>query len=128
MVDLPGIFRPEDWLRFVHLKPFERKWSSIGMDDDDLRALEAIIMANPTLGPVQRGTGGLRKMRFAKENSGRGKSGAIRVCYSYFPGYATVVLVTAYAKNEQVNLTDADKAAIARILQAIQEEFDRGIP
>lgn len=119
-------FQPEDWLRFVQLKPFERKWSSMGLDDNDLRALEIVIMANPNIGAVQKGTGGLRKVRFAREGSGRGKSGAIRVCYSYFQEFATIYLITAFAKNEQDDLTDAGKAAIARLLKEIHEELEGG--
>jgi hypothetical protein len=44
----PGhAFKPEDLLRFVHLKPFERGWKKLGLDDDDLAALETLIMVNP---------------------------------------------------------------------------------
>ena len=43
-------------------------------------------------------------MRFAFEH--RGKSGSIRVIYVDFEVYEKIFLITAFAKNEQENLTD----------------------
>jgi len=69
------------------LPTFVAKWRGLGLTDDDLRFLEAALMANPDAGPVMRGTGGLRKMRFAPPSWHTGKSGAVRVCYAHFPEY-----------------------------------------
>lgn len=46
----------------------------MGLTDADLRRLQEELLANPQIGSVMRGTGGVRKMRFAFEN--RGKSGS----------------------------------------------------
>ena len=53
---------PSDWLRFVQLDPFTRKWTKLGLGDDDLRALEIFIMSASDRAPVVRGSGGLRKI------------------------------------------------------------------
>ena len=54
-----------------------------------------------------RGTGGVRKMRFAFEH--RGKSGSIRIIYVDFEVYEKIYLITAYPKNEKENLAVENK-------------------
>lgn len=61
---------------FIQTKEFTRNWDELGFNDDDLRRLELQIMSDPQIGAVMRGTGKLRKMRFALGNSG--KSGGTR--------------------------------------------------
>lgn len=48
--------------------------------DDDYRALQNMLMADPASGDIIPGGGGIRKMRFAMP--GRGKSGGVRVTIS----------------------------------------------
>jgi hypothetical protein len=74
---------------------------------------------------VIRGTGGLRKLRFAVPGSGRGRRGAYRVCYVDFPEFGTVTLVVVFGKNEKVDLTPTDRKAIAAALQAYRAELER---
>ena len=64
--------QPEDWKRFVEFPYFTRKWKSLDLDDEALRALELMLVAHPTLGPLIAGTGGLRKVRFARAGQERG--------------------------------------------------------
>lgn len=61
---------------FIQTKEFTRNWDDLGFNDDDLRRLELQIMSDSQIGAVMRGTGKLRKMRFALGNSG--KSGGTR--------------------------------------------------
>lgn len=82
------------WLRFIHLSPFVRKWKDHKLGEEDLRRLEWEIISQPDGGAVMAGTGGVRKMRFAPPNWKRGKSGALRVCYAHFRAFGTVALIT----------------------------------
>jgi hypothetical protein len=82
--------RPEDWVHFVHFPYFVSRWRECGFDDDDLRALEVLIMAGPDKAPVVAGTGGLRKIRFARSDGNRGKSGGARIGYAYVPQYDAI--------------------------------------
>lgn len=120
-------FEPSDWLRFIHLDPFTRKWAKLGLTDDDLRGLETAIMTASDRAPVLTGTGGLRKIRLASPKSNRGKSKAFRACYALFPDYGIALLVTVYGKNEKDDLSQADCHAIARVIQLIQEQLDQGV-
>jgi hypothetical protein len=119
----PHALSPEDVLTFVELHGFVDDWADLGLNDTDLQALQGALMAAPTCGRVIQGTGGLRKLRFAPARWKKGKSGAIRVCYVYFPAYAVILLVVPYAKNEKDTLTNADKKTYRRLTQAIEAEF-----
>ena len=59
-------------------------------------------MKNPNTGKVIRGTGKLRKIRFAFP--GEGKRGSTRVCYVDFAEKETIYLITIYPKSEKDNL------------------------
>jgi len=119
-------FEPMDWLRFIHLAPFDRKWTDLGLDDDDLRALQIMIMAGPDRFPVVLDTGGLRKIRFGRRGA-RGKSGGFRIGFAYFPNNAIVLLITVFAKNEQSDLSGADRRAITRIIELIEQQLEQEV-
>jgi hypothetical protein len=117
---------PSRWLRIVQTGVFLGKWSRLGLDDDDMRALELEILDGPHRHPVIRGTGGVRKIRFAPPGEERGKSGAYRVCYAYFARRGMVFLLTVYGKNQRANLTRAEQVAIAGVVRSIEESIERG--
>ena len=58
-------------------------------------ALKTFLAFDPTVGVVMRGTGGVRKLRWAA--GGKGKRGGARVIYYYHSGALPVFLVTVYA-------------------------------
>ncbi len=111
-------FDPSRWPRFVHFPAFARDWTRLGLDDAALRALEIQILDDPAASPVVRGTGGLRKVRFAPAGSGRGKSGSYRIGYAYFPEFGTIALALAFGKGERSDIAAADRAAIAAVIRA----------
>ena len=75
-------------------------------------------MLRPEQGPVIRGAGGLRKVRWARP--GAGKRGGLRVIYYWTAAERAFYMLYAYSKNEQENLTPAQ----ARMLgQLVREEF-----
>ena len=65
-------------LIFIETPVFERYRDS-HFDDDQYRLLQAVLMARPDAGDLIRGSGGVRKVRWAVE--GRGKRGGLRVIY-----------------------------------------------
>jgi len=68
-----------------------------------------------------KGTGGLRKVRFAPPSWHTGKSGAARVCYAHFAVFDTVSFVTLFAKKDQANLTRAERNDVAAVLQRVRQ-------
>ena len=103
---------------FIQTDEFSRNWEELGFDDEDLRKLELEIMKNPQIGPVVRGTGKLRKMRFSFPN--RGKSGSVRVCYVDYVIQEAIYLVTVYSKKEKDNLTHTERNNIKKLIQLLE--------
>jgi hypothetical protein len=118
--------KPEDVVIFVELDDFTNDWQKLRLSDDDLHALQLAIIEKPKGAPVVPGTGGLRKIRFAAAQSAKGKTGGSRVCYVYFEEYAIVLLVLAYPKNEKDDLSHAEKKALKKLLEEIEQEFAKG--
>jgi hypothetical protein len=117
--------RPEDFLHFVETSEFTRQWDSLGFDcEHDLLALQLLIMREPDIGKVIAGTGGLRKMRFARASDRIGKRGGVRVCYVHFRDRAILLLVTAYGKTEKDDLTPSDKRLIRGFIERTKTSLD----
>ena len=108
---------------FIEVPLFTKRWKEIGLDDDDLLALQIMLLKDPASGPVMEGTGGIRKVRFPIEN--RGKSGRVRVCYTDFEEYEVTYLITAFTKNEHENLSASEKAVLKKLVKALKEEAGR---
>jgi hypothetical protein len=70
---------------------------------------------DPEAGDVIKGTGGLRKICMAAK--GHGKRGVARVIYYYFTEEGQIAMLLAYAKNEAIDLTAAQKKALKRIIE-----------
>ncbi len=101
----------------VATRTYERRIGKL-LPPDSRREMEDAIAASPEVHPVIPQTKGVRKARWGRP--GAGKRGGIRVIY-YWPVQPNMVLmITAYAKNEKENLTDADKAEIRKIVESFQ--------
>ena len=106
---------------FIQTSEFAKRWEQLGFDDDDLRRLEYEILKNPKVGPVIKGTGKLRKLRFAYENTG--KRGSARVCYVDFQEMGIVYLIVAYSKNEKDNLSRSECNQIKRMIEILEHNI-----
>ena len=105
---------------FIELPLFSRRWAEIGLGEDELLALQIMLLKDPTSGPVIEGTGGIRKVRFPLEH--RGKSHGVRVCYTDFEEFEVTYLITAFTKKEQENLTDDEKKTLKKLVKTLKEE------
>jgi hypothetical protein len=104
-------------MRFVETPIFTKVIERL-VGDEDYRSLQIALMLRPEQGPVIRGGGGLRKLRWARP--GGGKSGGLRVIYYWAPAEEAFYMLYAYAKNEQGDLTAAQTRALG---QLVREEF-----
>ena len=76
--------------------------------------LVAYLAAHPKAGVIMQGTGGIRKLRWARE--GRGKRGGVRVIYYYHDAHLPLYLLTIFGKGEKDNLTKAEQHALQRLV------------
>ncbi len=110
---------------FVETPIFTKNWHSLGLTDDDLKNLQEILLENPKAGDVIKGTGGLRKIRIScNEHGKRGGARVIgaRVIYVDVEFKEKIHLINVYAKNEQSDLTESEKKAIAAVIRVLKEE------
>lgn len=87
--------------------------------DADRRAIVDHLAAHPAAGDLIEGTGGVRKLRWARD--GRGKSGGVRVIYYFHSGAMPLYLLTMFAKNERANLTKAERNELAGLVDVLAE-------
>ena len=102
---------------FVETDEFQSRWKANGMSEEDLRELQNFLLENPEAGPVVRGTGGVRKLRWARE--GRGKSGGVRTIYFDMRSEAQLYLVTVFGKNVKEDLSPEDKKTIKGFVKGL---------
>jgi hypothetical protein len=110
-------------LAFGQTSPFVADAKRLKLVDEDLQALETLLLERPDRGAVVAGAGGVRKVRFAPPSWNVGKSGASRVVYAYFAKVGQVYLLLAYGKDEQANLTPDEKAACREWVRRIEESM-----
>lgn len=79
------------------------------------------IAAHPKSGDLIEGTGGIRKLRWGR--GGRGKSGGVRVAYYYHSELMPLYLITLFAKNEQDNLSKAERNDLAKLVNMLVETW-----
>lgn len=75
------------------------------LPDDEYAELQVILAANPQRGDLIPSGGGIRKIRHARP--GTGKSGGIRVIYYWITAEDQILMLLAYPKAKQENLTPA---------------------
>lgn len=75
------------------------------------------LAAHPKTGDLIEGTGGIRKLRWGR--GGQGKSGGVRVIYYYHSEVMPLYLLTLFAKNEQANLSKADRNGLAKLVDVL---------
>lgn len=76
-------------------------------------------MANPGAGKVIRGSGGIRKMRWAVR--GKGKRGGLRVIYYWVTSDEQILLLLAYPKSKQEDLTSKQVSLLKKLVEEYLE-------
>ena len=80
--------------------------------DNNLQEFEEYLCKYPEKGVLIKETGGLRKIRWKKEN--KGKSGGIRVLYVDFLYFEKIYLISVYSKSEKANINNSEKKEIKK--------------
>jgi hypothetical protein len=98
---------------FIETSAFTKRVTGY-LTDDEYLGLQMFLLERPDAGQIVRGTGGVRKLRWAI--TGRGKSGGLRVIYYWRVSNDEIWLLTMYSKNERENIS-------SHILKQIAEEI-----
>jgi len=99
---------------FVETKLFTRLVNEY-LTDDEYRRLQQALIADPELGVVIPGSGGIRKVRWGI--AGRGRRGGLRVIYFLRVRQGQIWMLTLYRKNVADSIP-------THILRQIRDEID----
>ncbi len=97
-------------------RSFQRKVNRL-LSGDELAELIVYLSMQPNAGVLIQGTGGIRKLRWAR--SGRGKSAGVRVIYYYHNEKMPLYLLTLFAKNERADISLSEKAILAKSVKVL---------
>ena len=107
-----------DMRRLFLLPRYQRDAAKL-LEEREQDEMERHSADDPERHPLITGGSGMRKARWAR--AGRGKSGGVRAIY-YFAAPDAEYFIAVYAKNEKENLSDAEKKALAKILQPLKRQ------
>lgn len=106
----------------VETEEFLRKAKPL-MSESERERMVMFVGANPEAGKIIPETGGVRKLRWALEGSG--KRGGARVIYYYHSENVPLFLLSAYAKNRKESLTKAERIEMKRLAPALVAGYPR---
>lgn len=88
------------------------------LDDETYREFQIALAERPDMGAVMRGSGGLRKVRWAAQ--GRGKRSGVRVIYYWAVEQEQLLMLLMYPKSERDDLTREQLKILRKI---VEEEY-----
>jgi len=104
-------------VELIETSTFTRQITAL-LSDEDYGAFQSRLAANPGLGALIKGGGGIRKIRVAVGS--RGKRGGARVIYYWAVRKDLLLLLYAYSKNVSADLTPKQVTQLAKV---VKEEF-----
>ena len=102
-------------LTVIETPLFQKLWPRY-WTEEERGEFAAYLAANPNDGAVVPGSGGVRKVRWARP--GVGKSSGVRVIYFNRNEQGEIYLLTIYAKSETANLSTATLREIRNALES----------
>jgi hypothetical protein len=107
----------------AELPQFVRDAESTGLSEEERTTIIDAISRDPLKGDEVRGSGGVRKVRFA--GRGKGKSGGYRVVTAYFGPDVPVYLVAMLSKGERGNFSAAEIVGFKKMTAEIARYWRR---
>lgn len=104
-------------MELIETSTFTKQITAL-LTDEEYGEFQSRLAANPQLGAVIKGGGGIRKVRVAVGS--RGKSGGARVIYYWAVRRDMILLLYAYPKNVAADLTPKQISQLAKV---VKEEF-----
>ena len=104
----------------VELPEFRHRIEHL-LSESEQEKLVTYLSQQPKAGVLLQGTGGVRKLRWAR--SGTGKSGGIRVICFFHSENIPLFLLTVFAKNEKENLSKAERNELAVLTRLLVETY-----
>ena len=107
---------------FIYAPLIQQRLAEFSTSETMAHEIENAILANPEVGDIVPGTGGVRKFRLADESRGKGKRGGIRVFYLDLPHVAKTHLLFLLTKGEANDVTADEKKLIRDLVVILKKE------
>ncbi|WP_245457764.1 type II toxin-antitoxin system RelE/ParE family toxin [Phyllobacterium myrsinacearum] len=107
-------------MKIVRTKRYLKDLKRLGVSDAEISKLENAIALDPFSGDVLQGLEGLRKIRFALGH--KGKSGGGRAIYYLMVTDDLAIMLFAYRKSEQADLTPDQRKAALTMLRELKDD------
>lgn len=107
-------------LTIVELPEYLRQAEKL-LAEQDRVSICTTLAKLPTCGVLITGTGGIRKLRWARP--GMGKSGGVRVIYYFHDWNMPLFLLTLFPKSEQSDLSAAQRNALADLARLLRSQY-----
>lgn len=104
---------------FKEMDSFTKKWTAMGLNDDDLIVLQELLLKDPKIGDVIPGASGIRKIRIPVDGIGKRSGG--RVIYIDIEVKECIYLLDVYAKNEKTDLSEKEKKLLGKLVERLKE-------
>ena len=79
------------------------------------------LARRPKAGALIRGTGGVRKLRWAAGS--QGKSGGVRIIYYFHSDEVPLFLLTAYPKSRKSDLSQTEKNTMRQVIRDLLASY-----
>ncbi|VAW49533.1 RelE-like translational repressor toxin [hydrothermal vent metagenome] len=120
------------WLKVIHWiiiiamqtiveLPEYKKQVQKHLAEYDTELLINYLAEHPKAGDLMQGTGGIRKLRWAKSNVG--KSGGVRVIYYFHNESMPLFLLSVFGKNEKNNLSHSERNLLAKFTLKLVKNY-----
>ncbi|BEA52146.1 toxin RelE (plasmid) [Escherichia coli] len=107
-----------EYLEFVETSVFTRECKTL-LTDDEYKEFQTHLLLDPEAGSIIVGTGGCRKVRWARQ--GTGKSSGIRAIYYYYNPAGRLYMLLVYPKSEKDSLSAAEKNQLKAVVSVFKE-------
>lgn len=107
-------------LTIVELAEFIRRSKKL-LTGEEVSNLINYLATHPTAGVLIQGTGGIRKLRWKRE--GTGKSSGVRVIYYFYNEQYPLFLLTIFGKSEKVNLSEAERNELSKLTHILIKSY-----
>ncbi len=103
-------------ITIAETKAFQKKVIKL-LTLEEKEELISYLSEHPNAGDLIRGSGGIRKLRWAR--SGKGKSGGVRVIYYHHSNMMPLYLLAVFGKNEKANISAEEKKLLAKLVNEL---------
>lgn len=101
---------------------FMRQAGALWTDDERLEFID-FIARNPEAGDLIPASGGVRKIRWGRQGSG--KRGGVRVIYFYHDPAMPLYLLMIYAKSQRDDLSSDARRTVQGLVARLKEAYGR---